>query len=200
MPEKAEPAVSSASAPRIQADLALRLCPPLDTDRLVLEPMGERHADAFFEPLHEDAIYQWISMDKPISLEKLRGQLGRSEARVAPDGQTAWPTWALRRKLDGVYIGRVDAEITLALEASNVGYFLFPPHWGQGYATEALHVVTQHFLSCGVHRLVATVTDGNTASERVLQKAGYVFTRVLVGNDIIRGVPMDDREYVWAVP
>jgi RimJ/RimL family protein N-acetyltransferase len=43
---------------------------------------------------------------------------------------------------------------------------------------------------------VATVTAGNTASERVLQKAGYRFTRVLVGNDVIRGEPMDDREYV----
>ncbi len=196
MPEKAEPAVSSASAPRMQADVALRLCPPLDTDRLVLEPMGERHAEAFFEPLHDDAIYQWISMDKPISLEKLRGQLGRSEARVAPDGQTAWPTWALRRKSDGVYIGRVDAEITLAFEASNVGYFLFPPHWGQGYATEAVQAATQHLIGQGVHRLVATVTAGNAASERVLQKAGYGFIQVLVGNDIIRGIPMDDREYV----
>ncbi len=196
MPEKAEPAVSSASAPRMQADVALRLCPPLDTDRLVLEPMGERHAEAFFEPLHDDAIYQWISMDKPISLEKLRGQLGRSEARVAPDGQTAWPTWALRRKSDGVYIGRVDAEITLAFEASNVGYFLFPPHWGQGYATEAVQAATQHLIGQGVHRLVATVTAGNAASERVLQKAGYGFNQVLVGNDIIRGIPIDDREYV----
>jgi len=46
---------------------------------------------------------------------------------------------------------------------------------------------------------VATVTAGNTASERVLQKAGYVFARVLLANDIIRGVPMDDREYVLGV-
>jgi RimJ/RimL family protein N-acetyltransferase len=196
MPESAESAVPSTSALCIQADVALRLCPPLDTDRLALEPMGERHADAFFEPLHDEAIYQWISMEKPPSLERLRGQLRRSECRVAPDGQTAWPTWAVRRKLDGAYLGRVDAEITLTMEASNLGYYFFPPYWGQGYATEAVREVTQHLLSQGVHRMVATVTDGNAASERVLQKAGYAFTRVLVGNDIIRGEPMDDREYV----
>jgi RimJ/RimL family protein N-acetyltransferase len=184
----------------MQADVALCLCPQLDTDRLVLEPMGGRHADAFFEPLHDDAIYQWISMDKPPSLERLRGQLQRSECRVAPDGQTAWPTWAVRRKVDGAYLGRVDSEITLTLEAINVGYYFFPPHWGQGYATEAIQVVTQHLLSQGVHCLVATVTAGNFASERVLQKAGYSFTRVLVGNDIIRGVPMDDHEYVLVAP
>jgi RimJ/RimL family protein N-acetyltransferase len=184
----------------MQADVVLRLCTPLDTDRLALEPMGERHADAFFEPLNDDAIYQWISMEKPSSVAWLRDHLRGIECRMAPDGQTAWPTWAVRRKLDGAYLGRVDAEITLAMEASNVGYYFFPPHWGQGYATEAVQVVTQHLHSQGVHRLVATVTNGNTASERVLQKAGYAFTRVLVGNDVIRGEPMDDREYVRVAP
>jgi RimJ/RimL family protein N-acetyltransferase len=184
----------------MQTEVAMRLSAPLETARMLLEPMGACHADAFFEPLHDEAIYQWISMDKPTSLEGLRGQLLRSEARVAPDGQTAWPTWALRRKFDGVYLGRVDAEITLSMEASNLGYYLFAAHWGQGYATEAVRAVTQHLLGQGVHRLVATVTAGNSASDRVLQKAGFVFTRVLVGNDIIRGVPMDDREYVLVAP
>jgi RimJ/RimL family protein N-acetyltransferase len=84
------------------------------------------------------------------------------------------------------------------MEASNLGYYFFPPYWGQGYATEAVRAVTQHLLSQGVHRLVATVTAGNIASERILQKAGFIFTRVLVGNDVIRGEPMDDREYVLA--
>jgi RimJ/RimL family protein N-acetyltransferase len=180
----------------MQCDVALRLCPPLVTDRLELEPLGERHADAFFEPLQDDALYQWISMDKPISVAWLRNHWRGIECRLAPDQQTAWPTWAVRRKADGAYLGRVDAEITLAMEASNVGYYLFPPYWGGGYATETVRAATQHLLSQGVHRLVATVTAGNTASERVLQKAGYSFTRVLVGNDTIRGETVDDREYV----
>ncbi len=181
----------------MQAEVALKLCPFLDTDRLALEPLGARHAAAFFEPLQDDALYLWISMGKPCDLAWLRDHWLGIENRLAPDRQTAWPTWALRRKSDGVYLGRVDAEITLDMEASNVGYYLFPAHWGQGYATEAVRAVTQHLISQSVHRLVATVTTGNTASERVLQKVGYVFTRVLVGNDIIRGIPMDDREYVF---
>jgi RimJ/RimL family protein N-acetyltransferase len=37
---------------------------------------------------------------------------------------------------------------------------------------------------------------GNTASARVLQKAGYDFTRLLIGNDVLRGQPVDDWEYV----
>jgi len=184
---------------RMDADLALCLCPILETERLVLEPLGERHADAFFEALQDDALYQWISMNKPASLQWLRDHWRGIESRLAPDHLRAWPTWALRRKSDGLCLGRVDAEITPALQAS-VGYYLFPAHWGQGYAIEAVRTVTQHFLSQGVRRLAATVTVGNIASERVLQKAGYSFSRVLVGNDIIRGVAMDDVEYILSAP
>ena len=200
MPEKADPALVVRLTARMRTDVAMRLSAPLETARLVMEPMGARHADAFYEALHDDAIYQWISMEKPISLERLRARLGRSECRVAPDGQTALPTWALRRKDNGAYVGQVDAEITPSMQASNVGYYLFPAHWGQGFATEAVQAATLHLISQGVHHLIATVTSGNTASERVLQKAGYAFTRVLVGNDIIRGEPMDDREYVLVAP
>jgi len=199
MSDVTEPTSADAAVKYMEAEVALKLCPFLDTGRLALEPLGARHADAFFEPLQDDALYQWISMDKPSSVAWLRDHWRGIENRLAPDQQTAWPTWAVRRKSDGVYLGRVDAEITLTMEASNVGYYFFPPHWGQGYATEAVRVVSQHLLSQGVHRLVATVTAGNTASERVLQKAGYVFARVLLANDIIRGVPMDDREYVLGV-
>ena len=50
-------------------------------------------------------------------------------------------------------------------------------------------------LAHGVRRLLATVTVGNRASARVLQKAGFVFTRRLPANDVIRGLAVDDDEY-----
>jgi ribosomal-protein-alanine N-acetyltransferase len=183
----------------IPVELAMRLSAPIDTERLALEPMGERHAAAFFAPLQDDAVYEWISMDKPESLEALQARWLRGEARVAPDGFTAWPTWAVRRVADGTYIGRVDAEIDANLVALNVGYYFFPAYWGEGFATEAVSAVTQHFIRMGVHRLVATVTSGNAASARVLKKAGYQFTRVLPGNDVLRGIAVDDDEYVLVV-
>ena len=181
-------------------ELAMRLSAPVDTARLALEPMGERHAAAFFSPLQDDAIYEWISMEKPESLEALQARWRSIESYLAPDGLTAWPTWAVRRLVDGAYIGRVDAEIDADLVALNVGYYFFPPFWGQGFATEAVAAVTQHFIQQGVHQLIATVTSGNKASTRVLEKSGYQFTRVLPGNDVLRGIAVDDDEYVLVVP
>lgn len=48
----------------MQSTIALTLGAPISTPRLALEPMGERHADAFFAPLQEEPLYQWISMRK----------------------------------------------------------------------------------------------------------------------------------------
>lgn len=177
-------------------DVALRLGAAIQTPELLLEPMGERHADAFFELLQDDALYQWISMEKPVSAESLRARWRGIETRMAPDGKTAWATWAVRCKADGDYVGRVDAEIDDALEALNFGYYFFPRYWGQGIASKAVIAATDHLIVRGVRRLVATVTVGNAASVRVLQKAGFRFVRVLPGHDTLRGVSVDDEEYV----
>lgn len=182
--------------------LAQRLAEAIATPRLVLEPMGERHAQAFFAPLQTDeALYRWISMERPASLDALRERWRRVElsGRISPCQRFAWPAWALRRKADGQYLGRVDAEVTVDLEASNFGYYLFSPHWGQGYASEATQAAVQALAQRGVQRFVATVTVGNGASARVLQKAGFVFTRILPGNDLIDGVAVDDEAYVKAL-
>lgn len=62
-------------------------------------------------------------------------------------------------------IGRRSAEI---------GYWLGEPFWGQGIATRAVAAVTAWgFASFDLVRISAAVFEGNTASRRVLEKAGY---------------------------
>ncbi|MBC7918653.1 MAG: GNAT family N-acetyltransferase [Rhodoferax sp.] len=93
----------------------------------------------------------------------------------------------------------MDADVNDNMEAVNFGYFLFPSTWNQGYGSEVVAAASQQLIERGVHRLVATVTTGNLASARVLQKAGYVFNRLLPDHDIVRGIAVDDEEYVKAV-
>jgi ribosomal-protein-alanine N-acetyltransferase len=57
---------------------------------------------------------------------------------------------------------------------ASVGYWLGEPFWGRGFATEALRALTTHaFATFDLQRLQAAVFDWNTASARVLEKAGY---------------------------
>ncbi|MFN0203419.1 MAG: GNAT family N-acetyltransferase [Bacteroidia bacterium] len=57
---------------------------------------------------------------------------------------------------------------------AEIGYWLGQPFWGKGIATEALNQMTEYaFHSFDICRLEAHVYSFNTASCRVLEKAGY---------------------------
>lgn len=180
----------------MDAAFAHRICAPLETPRLLLPPLSAAHAGAAFAPLQDAALYAWMSARKPASVEALERNWKRLESRLSPSGQQAWPTWAVVSRADGALLGRVDAVVEPDGVCSNFGYYLFPTCWGQGFASEAVCAVADHLLALGLSRLVATVTVGNAASMRVLEKAGFVFTRILPDNDTLRGVLVDDAEYV----
>jgi ribosomal-protein-alanine N-acetyltransferase len=56
---------------------------------------------------------------------------------------------------------------------AEVGYQLARAHWGRGYATEAVRAIVAHgFVALGLRRIWARVNPGNTASCRVVEKAG----------------------------
>lgn len=180
----------------MQSDFAHQLCVPIKTPRLLLSPLMGSHADAAFGPMQDDAIYQWISMNKPRSVESLRADWTRLESRLSTEGADAWPVWAITRCSDGALVGEVDAVVDDKLVCTNLGYYLFPDYWSQGYASEAVRATADHLVQLGIHRLVASVTVGNHASAQVLKKAGFSFNRIIPENDILRGKPVDDEEYV----
>lgn len=183
----------------MQPDYARQLCASLKTSRLNVRPLVGSDAEAAFAPLQNDAVYQWISMDKPDDMDRLCARWARLETRLSPDGTEAWPTWAITTSEHGTMIGRVDAVIDNAQMCTNFGYYLFPHFWGHGFATEAVKATADHLLQQGLRRLVATVTVGNLSSGRVLQKAGFCLNRILPGNGTLRGNLVDDEEYVRMV-
>lgn len=56
-----------------------------------------------------------------------------------------------------------------------IGYGMNPDHWGQGYATEAAGALVAHLLTCpGIRTIKAHTAVANRASERVLEKLGFM--------------------------
>jgi ribosomal-protein-alanine N-acetyltransferase len=159
----------------MDAALAQALNAPLVSSRLRFEPVLSAHAGLLYGRMQDPRIYRWIEDGPPVGLPMLRERWRRNECRLSPDGCRAWLNWALRRTSDGAFVGLLDAEVNGDRVATNVGYTLFPEHWGKGYATEAVAAFLRHGERHGVVRFRASVSEGNTASLRVLSKTGFLW-------------------------
>ena len=71
-----------------------------------------------------------------------------------------------------------------------IGYWVLPRARGRGVATTIARMLAEHAFSLGVERVAAYVNIGNTASERVLERAG--FTR----EGVVRSMPKPDGRRV----
>ena len=181
-------------ASSFSTERALWLNRQIASERLSLEPLTALHAQEMFEPLQAPALYAWISVVPPASQQALAARWLRNESRLSPDGSSAWLAWAVR--CGDAIVGKLDAEITAGGIASNVGYLFFVDHWGKGLASEAVRALSDRLCADGVREQHATVTVGNHASCRVLEKCGFVQSGLLPANDLIRGVAHDDLAYV----
>jgi RimJ/RimL family protein N-acetyltransferase len=80
----------------------------------------------------------------------------------------------------------LDAERRIA----EIGYFILPGARKRGFGTTVARTLAEHAFSLGVERVAAYVNVGNTASERVLERAG--FTR----EGVVRSMPKPDGQRV----
>ena len=87
--------------------------------------------------------------------------------------------WHAARKSDGGAVGMCGLLKRDNLPDVDLGYALLPEHWGVGYAFEATEAIMRHGAGkFGLKRLIAVVSQGNTASIRVLEKLGMRHERM----------------------
>ncbi|WP_371797416.1 GNAT family N-acetyltransferase [Streptomyces sp. NBC_01718] len=82
---------------------------------------------------------------------------------------------------------------------TELGYRMLPSVWGLGYATEGAQALVHHaFTELGVDRIVATTMTVNTASRRVMEKAGLSLIRTFFEQwpEPVEGAEHGDVEYV----
>ena len=82
--------------------------------------------------------------------------------------------------------------------SAEVGYWLGEPFWGRGITSEALAAVTRYAIEQHqLTRLFAVPFAYNTASCRVLEKAGYVVEGRLRRSAIKDGQITDQMQYAF---
>jgi aminoglycoside 6'-N-acetyltransferase len=79
---------------------------------------------------------------------------------------------------------------------TEIGYALVPEERGKGYGTEAIRIMTDYlFLSKAIERVQALTAEGNTASRRALEKAGFLREGIIRRSTFVRGGWLDDCIY-----
>lgn len=136
--------------------------PTLKTKRLLLRPMTDEELCALIART-DDA--------------ELREAYEEMSAACAAHSETRiWhTTWSMTRKSDGAYIGEFGFKGAPRDNAVEIGYSVLREFEGQGYATEAVQAATAWaFEQENVVFVEAETAPGNAASQRVLEKCGFV--------------------------
>ncbi len=175
---------------RVFADL-----PELETERLLLRKMRLDDAEAMFAYASDPEVTRYVLWDTHRSIED-----SESFLRFAIEGYEKgdFGGWGVVLKDSGVFIGTCGLDAGYAPEhaRAELGYVLSREHWGKGLMPEAARaVIAFGFGSMGLNRIQARCIAENTASARVMEKAGMTYEGTLRESEFIKGAYRDMKLY-----
>jgi RimJ/RimL family protein N-acetyltransferase len=138
----------------------------LRTERLFLRPAWPEDAPELTRAIGQEAVVRMLSrVPWPYHEEHARSWIDAPRDPYLPNLLITLPD-------EG---GRIVGCVGLHEEGERieVGYWIAPGHWGQGYATEALTGLLALARLAGHQRLFSRHAADNPASGRVLRKAGF---------------------------
>jgi RimJ/RimL family protein N-acetyltransferase len=173
-----------------------RLPEEIQTDRYLLRRVVKDDAEAIFKSYGTDATAtRYLSWKPHHHVQQTRAFLSRVVQEW--DDATGFPLVAFDRETPDELVGMFHPH-KQGLTVS-YGYVLSPAGWGKGCATEVMQLLVEHALSHPqVHRTEAFCDVENTASARVLEKAGMAFEGILRSYFLhpnISDAPRDCRMY-----
>jgi RimJ/RimL family protein N-acetyltransferase len=171
----------------------------ITTERLVLRQFTAADAEQLVGLDSDPAVMRFLTKGRPTPLAVIREQmlprfLGYYE-RFEGRGY-----WAAVEQSSGQFLGWLALEPPEdgSLDEAELGYRLRASAWGQGYATEGSRaLIHAGFTEPGLQRVWAQTMAVNTASRRVMEKAGLRYVRTFYPSftDPIDGTELGDVEY-----
>jgi RimJ/RimL family protein N-acetyltransferase len=153
-------------------------------ERVDLHPVEEGDLPFLAEQMNDPDVWATIGRRSPMNLHQEREWW---EGLGDRDGVT------LLVVANGEPVGNLGyGDVNADWGRAEVGYAVHPDHWGEGYATEAVALLTRYaFAERRLEKLVGSVYAHNPASMRVLEKAGYAKEAVLEREAFVSGERVD---------
>jgi len=168
--------------------------PTLQTPRLRLRPFTEADKDVIYALMSNAHVLRY--WDAPPWSERVQADRFLARCKeMAAEGSGV--RLAIERANDGVFIGWCAfMNWDPTFRSAMMGYCLAEAAWGQGFATEAAGALLQWaFDTLDLNRVQSGADTRNRASERVLEKLGFVREGVLREACIVNGEVSDDSVY-----
>ncbi|HEY5337578.1 MAG TPA: GNAT family N-acetyltransferase [Rhizomicrobium sp.] len=145
----------------------------LTTKRRTLRPLSTADAPALLAARSDVEVMRYWDWPAQTSVEQVENIIADHFSEVE-DGNVLW--WAVALSPDGPAIDECDlSEIDHHHRRAEVGFLFNRAYWGKGFAFEAMQAVIAHgFGALQLERLWARVHAGNTASQRLLERLGFV--------------------------
>lgn len=170
----------------------------LETDRLLLRRPEVEDAPAIFERYASShAVTRFLGWPCHRTVDDTCSFL-----QFSAEQWRQWPAgpYLIFSLADGRLLGSTGLEFRTARDAMT-GYVLAEDAWGNGYATEALAAMIALAGQLGVRRLSALCHPDHRASQRILEKNGFVLDEPSIQQhefpNLAPGVQQDARCYVW---
>jgi RimJ/RimL family protein N-acetyltransferase len=150
-----------------------RSTPVLETERLVLRAPRLGDAKTVAALANDRQIAENTArIPHPYKLADAKDWISALAARA---GETTFLITLKNRSI----IGACGIDVRDDEPTPEIGYWLGRPHWGHGYATEAIRALIDHaFTDLDHSALLAGARVTNPASRRVLEKCGFQWTGV----------------------
>ena len=168
--------------------------PELAGSRLHLRRITADDAPVVLALRSNPQVMQYIPRPLHTNLQQALDYIERIDTKTAAG---EWINWAITLKGEGPMIGVAGLfKIQPEHHRCEVGYMLLPESAGRGLSTEATPLVLEFaFEQLQMHSAEAVIDPGNIASERVLQKNGFVKEAHLKENFLYNGEYLDTVIY-----
>jgi len=171
----------------------------LETERLVLRRFTESDADDLFDLDADPEVMRYVNGGRATPRDEIEEHILPRFLRYYERFE-GFGFWAAIEKSSGEFLGwfHFRPREGGSPEEAELGYRLKRSAWGKGYATEgARALIRKGFTEPGVRRVFAETMAVNTASRRVMEKAGLELVRTFHQEwpDRIEGDEHGDVEY-----
>jgi len=158
---------------------------PIETRRLILEPLRFAHAEEMVDVLADWQLYSFTGGTPP-SLPALQDRYARQVVGRSPGDSERWFNWILRVRSTQAAAGYVQATVVEAPAevVAFIAWLTGVRHQRLGYAGEAATAMAGWLRSRGVGQLIADVHPEHLASIAVARRLGLTATGEIVDGEL----------------